>query len=245
MRAATTRLRDESWQRLPWLVPLAVALTIVSQMGFLSLLRLPADPSGPPRQVDVQVLELSASVDPPLPRPVSPPARNVPPPKPPLLEQAPARATPPPPAAPVDTPTPPSPAAVESPASPPSPTAATIPVAPGFPSSPSVPVMPNAPAAPSGPPPVAALPPSSATRGVSGGTDSMSARAIYRPMPEIPESLRRRNVELVAVARFRVTATGTATVELVEPTSDADSTTRCSRRSGGGASSRPRRPASP
>ena len=37
-------------------------------------------------------------------------------------------------------------------------------------------------------------------------------------MPEIPDELRHRNVELVAVARFRVGADGKADVELVQPT---------------------------
>jgi len=50
----------------------------------------------------------------------------------------------------------------------------------------------------------------------------MSARAIYKPMPEIPEALRWRTIDLVAVARFRVDATGRAQVELVEPTLDPD-----------------------
>jgi protein TonB len=57
---------------------------------------------------------------------------------------------------------------------------------------------------------------------VPGGTDNMSARAIYKPMPEIPEVLRRRTIELVAVARFRVGANGSPQVELVEPTGDPD-----------------------
>jgi protein TonB len=48
----------------------------------------------------------------------------------------------------------------------------------------------------------------------------MSARALYRPLPEIPERLRRRDVELVAVARFQVAADGTAQVELIGPTSE-------------------------
>ena len=50
----------------------------------------------------------------------------------------------------------------------------------------------------------------------------MGARAIYKPMPEIPESLRHRALDVIAVARFRVTATGGAEVELVAPTSDPD-----------------------
>jgi periplasmic protein TonB len=49
----------------------------------------------------------------------------------------------------------------------------------------------------------------------------MGARALYQPLPEIPEELRRRAIDLVAVARFRVAANGSAEVELIEPTSDA------------------------
>jgi protein TonB len=50
----------------------------------------------------------------------------------------------------------------------------------------------------------------------------MGARAIYRPLPEIPDALRRHSVELVALARFRVAVDGSAQVELIEPTSDPD-----------------------
>ncbi len=50
----------------------------------------------------------------------------------------------------------------------------------------------------------------------SGGT--MGARAIYRPMLEIPEELRRHPVNLVAVARFRVGADGGADVQLITVT---------------------------
>lgn len=50
----------------------------------------------------------------------------------------------------------------------------------------------------------------------------MGARAIYQPLPEIPETLRYRNIDVVAVARFRVAASGAAQVDLVEPTSDPD-----------------------
>ncbi|HTO05699.1 MAG TPA: energy transducer TonB [Myxococcota bacterium] len=60
--------------------------------------------------------------------------------------------------------------------------------------------------------------PSEAHGGAPGG--SMSARALYKPLPEIPERLRRHDVELVAVARFLVAADGTAQVELIEPTSE-------------------------
>jgi protein TonB len=52
----------------------------------------------------------------------------------------------------------------------------------------------------------------------SGNT--AGARAVYQPLPEVPEELRHRAVELVAVARFRVAPDGSAEVELMTPTPD-------------------------
>src|SRR5258708_39749787 len=63
-----------------------------------------------------------------------------------------------------------------------------------------------------GAPPAAARP--------DGG--NMGARVLYQPKPEIPEQLRRRSLELAALARFRIAADGSAQVELVEPTPDPD-----------------------
>jgi periplasmic protein TonB len=54
----------------------------------------------------------------------------------------------------------------------------------------------------------------------------MGARTVYRPKPEeleLPEALRHRTLDMVAVARFfHVGTDGNARVELVEPTSDPD-----------------------
>lgn len=84
----------------------------------------------------------------------------------------------------------PSPAPVAMPAAtPPSPAAAA----------PSTPVPAPAPAAPLAPPRVA-------------------ARAIYRPLPAIPDELRERAIDLEALARFDVKADGTVSVALVKPT---------------------------
>lgn len=46
----------------------------------------------------------------------------------------------------------------------------------------------------------------------------MGARVLYQPLPEIPDELRRRNINFVALARFHVAANGSVQVELVEPT---------------------------
>ena len=66
--------------------------------------------------------------------------------------------------------------------------------------------------------PEAAAPPSGGSPSLAGGR--MSARALYQPLPEIPEELRRQNLEAVAVARFHVAADGSARVELVRATND-------------------------
>jgi protein TonB len=50
----------------------------------------------------------------------------------------------------------------------------------------------------------------------------MGARALYKPLPEIPDALRHRSIDVVALARFKVAADGSAQVELIEPTSDPD-----------------------
>jgi protein TonB len=206
------RLRDDPWQRLPWLLPLALLVTALSQMGFLLLLRQPSTPTVVQRPVDVQVVEVTASA--PATRP-TPPARRSPTPPRPRAEPPTPRPTPAPRQAWVEAPRDPTPA-VEAEPSPAAPSvAATVPALPST----------ATPDATTGPPtqaPVAAVPPDHGPQGPPSGTGTMSARAIYKPMPEIPESLRHRAVDLLAVARFRVTVDGSAQVELTQPTSDPD-----------------------
>ena len=47
---------------------------------------------------------------------------------------------------------------------------------------------------------------------------SSGARAIVRPMPEIPDDLREEAFNFTALARFHVAADGSAKVELARPT---------------------------
>lgn len=213
MTESAIRARDDPWQRLPWLLPLALLVTILSQMGFLSLLQQPSLPAVQ-RPVDVQVIELPVTMSPPATRPTPPVRRSSPPPK--HREEPPIpRPTPTPPETRVEAPRDPT-AAVEPEPSTPAPAAPATGPAPAGTASPS---------ATTGPPtqaPVAATPPVPGPQGPVGGTGTMSARAIYKPMPEIPESLRHRTMDVVAVARFRVTANGSAQVDLTEPTGDPD-----------------------
>jgi periplasmic protein TonB len=234
------RLVDDPWRRLPWWLTLATVLTFASLMGFLRMLEQAPDVGSTPRLVEVQILEPPARVPepPPIPRPApaapQPPSRRV--------EAPPKRVEPTRPRPPAPAPQPP-PAVSEPIAAPPVtlPRADVIePPAPraDAPPAPS-PVVPQPPtgtatgpsgdrAAPTGPA-TSSLPPGPTTpSGSTGGTEgvpgggNMGARAIYSPLPEIPESLRRRTLELVAVARFRVAANGSAQVELTQPTSEPE-----------------------
>ena len=59
-------------------------------------------------------------------------------------------------------------------------------------------------------------------RGEALGGGNTGARAISQPLPEIPDALRHRSIEIIAVARFKVAANGSAQVELTGPTADSD-----------------------
>jgi len=231
------RFEDDPWRRLPWWAALATLLTFVSLMGFLRLLEQAPDVPSPPRLVEVQILEPPprAPEPAPMPRPARVPPQPLPkkveaPPKrvEPMQTRPPAPAPEPPPTvsepvvAPpvtlpradvVEPPTPspealPAPSVVTvNPGSPPTRPSSERPGATG----PSTSTLPGpAPSSPGG-----------ASEGVPGG-GNMGARAIYSPLPEIPDTLRRRNLELVAVARFRVAANGSAQVELTQPTSEPE-----------------------
>ena len=63
------------------------------------------------------------------------------------------------------------------------------------------------------------------TPGLKGGSGggiyaNSGARAIIRPMPQIPDELREEAFNSSALARFHVAADGSATVELARPTPD-------------------------
>jgi protein TonB len=205
---AAAAFRDDPWRRIPWLLPAAVGLTLVSLAGFFKLLVGPPFVTPLAPAIEVEVVELPPS-------PSAPRAPPVPPP-PPAAELLPlAMEPPPPPLLQSRPPPPPSPEPEPLPAAkPPPPVPPPRPARPqrAAPQPPPVAAAPAAPPTPAPAPPVATAPP-------SGG--SMGARALYQPLPEIPEELRRRAIDLVAVARFRVAANGSAEVELIQPTPDA------------------------
>src|SRR5579871_123946 len=102
---APAAFRDDPWRRVPWLLPMAVALTLLSLMGFLKLLAGAPFVVSLPLAVDVDVVELApnppAPQAPPTPPPPSepPPLAMEPPPPPPTPEPLLAQALPPPPMA--------------------------------------------------------------------------------------------------------------------------------------------------
>ena len=70
-------------------------------------------------------------------------------------------------------------------------------------------------------PPKPAIPdPASTSRTTGPGAMDVSAQAYDRPMPRIPDSLLGEEIDTIALARFRVKADGTSTVELVQATNE-------------------------
>ncbi|HKJ82892.1 MAG TPA: hypothetical protein VJ961_02595 [Mariprofundaceae bacterium] len=76
---------------------------------------------------------------------------------------------------------------------------------------------PHRPAARAKPTPAPAAPPAHAARHPAAH-EVMGARAVYSPLPRIPETLRDRAMQEEAVARLNIHRDGTVTAELVRPT---------------------------
>jgi periplasmic protein TonB len=205
MTGTAIRFRDDPWSRLPWLVPAALILTLLSQIGFLSLLRQPANQSAVPRPVDVQIVELPVTMTPPAP---PPPARRPPPPVKPRAEPLP-RPTPPQPEARVELPRDPTPPAAEEPMAQAPAAAATVPV----------PATPAAPGTVVGPPtqaPVAALPSPPAPQAAPPSaqipariTQPARPRGGYQVRPAYPAAARQARAEGTTLLRVHIRADGT------------------------------------
>jgi periplasmic protein TonB len=186
--------RGDPWRRLPWVLPAALLLSLVTLTGFWALIvGKPYRPT-PPQAIQVEVVELPPPAAPPVAAPPPPPVVEPEPPPPPPPE---------PEAKPLPEPLPPPPPPrhhIVRPAKPPP--------------SPAPPPPPQTAAAPTPAPPAAApVPPGGAI---------MGARAIYKPLPEIPGELLRRGVPPAIPVRFHVAADGSAQVELLEPTPDPE-----------------------
>jgi len=195
VRAGSAPYLDDPGRRLLWTVPLALLVWIVLLMGFSRVLEQSTVPEPEPESIQAQIIEL-------------PPAG---------LQGGAAPAAP----------------KIAKPAPVVHPHVAVHPHARAKPSArPRLPAPTGtaSPAAASPPTPAAATNAKSA--GVAGGTgvgtgaglgsDSGGARAIYAPVPKIPDDLREDTMNVVAVAHFKVTYDGKVTVVLAQPTSNPE-----------------------
>lgn len=193
---------DEPWRRLAWIAPLSIVIWAAVLIGFALILRQTAPPLPELKPIEARIVELPAPAGlqggpPARPHPVA-----LPPPKPkPRVE----------------------PRKVIVPIHPHK--ARIVPQAP-----PSISGTQKAPAESN---PVATRPATGGAEsgavpqgeeGPSGGSglgsDSLGARAIYSPVPEIPDDLREVAFEAVAVAHFEVSYEGSVKVTLAKPTAD-------------------------
>jgi protein TonB len=195
---------DEPWRRLAWTAPLAIAIWGALLIGFALLLRQTAAPLPELKPIEARIVELPPAVGGLQGGPAAPPHPVAPaPPKPkPHIE---VRRRVAPPAHPhkerIVPEAPPSLSGTRK-APPESSTAATTP--------------PTGASAESG-----SAPQGKGNGGGSGlGSDSLGARAIYSPVPKIPDDLREVAFEAVAVAHFAVSYDGNVKVTLAKPTAD-------------------------
>jgi protein TonB len=195
---------DEPRRRLVWIAPLSLAIWVVLLFGFALLLKQTAPPMPEMKPIEARIVELPPVVGglqggAALPHPLAPA-----PPKPkPHLEVRRKVAPPPHPHKERIIPEAPPPLSGMRKAPAESSTAASKTA--------------TAASAESG----AAPPAKEGTGGGSGlGSDSLGARAIYSPVPKIPDDLRDAAFEAVAVAHFEVSYDGNVKVALVKPTPD-------------------------
>jgi periplasmic protein TonB len=194
-RGATPAARfdfDDPRRRLPWVVPLAVALWVAVLLGFSRLLERTAPPPPELSPVQARIIELPpAGLQGGAAAPAPP--RVVAKPKPVARHRAPVHHREP--AKPLLPPAPPSPAG----------TAKSV-------TSP--------PAAASSAKRAGVSGGSGTGAGAGLGSDNLGARAIYAPTPAIPDDLREETFNAVAVAHFKVAADGTVVVALTKQTSN-------------------------
>ena len=221
---------NNAWRQIPWLAAsVVIHMTILAFVGLARLVEHAPAPVQLPPSIEVQVVEAPAAAA----APQSVSAQAVP-----ALAQKMTRARTSAPVRPrsepklVPTPSAPEPQALATPSvDRPAPTPSQPVVPSAVVESPTAPTnaQPSSGAAeggtssstqtsPSDRAMIAAVPPQGSTGGARLGSGRVGARAIFQPLPQIPDDLRREALDVVAVARFRVEPNGAATVELVQPT---------------------------
>ncbi len=203
---------DDPWQRLPWIIPLALFLWASTLVGFSFLMK-----EAPARQIEFKPIEArivelppdigglqgsggNAAATPAVPKP-PPPVPIVKPKPKPVAKLVPKKAlVPPREFSPNGTAKSPEESEQEAPPA-------------------------SAPAAPARPGEGAGGSSGSGGEGSGGGgggigRSTTGARATFAPKPTIPDELREEVFETEAVASFRVSYDGSAEVELTHPTSN-------------------------
>jgi periplasmic protein TonB len=189
------------------LLALVLWLLLVAVFGHLLLEPDVVPPTELP-PIDARLVELP---EPPKPEPPPPP----PPPVPrPVVKTVAKPVTPPPVTQRAPAPQP----QKQVPAERPLETAPDVPEQKSSPDANALPV----PAAPVAPPVAPIQKPSSAPSSATGaGTENMAAKAIYQPLPKIPENLIGDVINSTAMVKFSIRADGTvAEVELLKPTTN-------------------------
>ena len=202
---------DSPWSRLPWTLPTALLMWAVALWGLAYFMERPAHRQAEPPPLNAELIELPAPAATQNIRPERPAAVHKPKPLPRVRPpQAPVMP-------PVSAPTEQAPAArkAEGAANTGPPVLTAAPGGAGGSSGEGVPAAPGTRSAG-----VATQAGPYGGKGSSGGNmyASSGARAIVRPMPEIPEDLREGTFSFSALARFHIAVDGSVKVELVKAT---------------------------
>jgi protein TonB len=192
---------DEPWRRLAWIAPLSIAIWAGVLLGFAMVLKQTAPPLPELKPIEARIVELPPAAGlqggpPAVPHPVAPA-----PPKPKPHVEARRRVIPPV-----------HPHREIVPEAPPS-FAGTRKEAPAESSA-------STKTAPAGGGAESSGAPQEKGGGSGLGSDSLGARAIYSPVPKIPDDLREVAFEAEAVAHFEVSYDGNMKVTLAKPTAD-------------------------
>jgi protein TonB len=191
---------DEPWRRLAWIAPLSIAIWAAVLIGFALILRQTAPPLPELKPIEARIVEL-------------PPVEG--------LEGGPA--APPHPIAPAPPKAKPRVEIRRKVIPPVRPHKERIipEVPPSLSGTRKAPAESNSASPTTGAESAAAPQGKEGSSGGSGlGSDSLGARAIYSPVPKIPDDLREVAFEAVAVAHFEVSYDGNVKVTLAKPTAD-------------------------
>lgn len=204
---------DSPWNRLPWTLPSALLMWTVALWGLAYFMEQPSHVPGEPPPIDAQFIEQPVV---PVERPAEVHHKRPPAPRPAVVQQpkplSPVRAQPPLSQERPHTGQHPAPQKAEV-------TTNTLLAAPGAAIGDSR-SIPEGQTTATGNAPVTSGAQSGLSKGKGRGNmyANSGARAIVRPMPQIPDDLRDGAFHAAALARFHIAVDGSVTVELTKPT---------------------------